>query len=186
MKTTNKLYLIVGPTGVGKNSVINELLKKTKSLKILPSYTNRKIRENEKERREHFFVTKNEFDKLIKENKLAEYEEVHPGLFYGVALDKTLELLKKNNLIKDIDVLGAQSLKKIFKDNVVIIFIKPPSLKELKNRVKNRGGLSEKEIKERLARVDFEMKQQNKSNYQIVNDKLKDCVNQVFDVIQKN
>ena len=179
----HKLFILVGPSGVGKNTIMEGVIKKNSSLKMVPSFTTRLARAGEKNGREYFFVTKTEFQKLIKNKRLLEHEEVHPGLFYGTPLNKISQLLRKNDLIKHIDVLGAQSLKKSFPENAVIIFIKPPSLKELKNRILKRGELSKRDAKERLSRIPFEMKMIKFSDYQVTNDKLEKCVKEVMEII---
>lgn len=182
----NKLFILVGPSGVGKNTLLSGVIEKIPNLKLFPSYTTRPIRTGEKEGREHFFVTNEQFQKLIDKNLLLEHEEVHPGLFYGVpCLAKIKSLLEKNNLIKDIDVLGAQSLKKAFPENLVIIFVKPPSIEELKNRILKRGELTQEQINARLARIPFEMEKITMADYQVINDKLEDCVNDTIKIIQK-
>jgi guanylate kinase len=182
----NKLFILVGPSGVGKDAVLEEVVKKIKNIKRFPSFTTRPPRNGEKNGREYFFVTEKEFKKLVKEKKLLEYEQVHPGIFYGTpATEKLKSLLKRHCLIKPIDVLGAQSIKKELKEGVVIIFLMPPSLRELKSRIKKRGELSTKEIKERLGRLEFEMKNAYIADYQVVNDKLQKCVNEVIKIFRK-
>jgi guanylate kinase len=181
----HKLFLLVGPSGVGKNTVMDGVIKKNLRLGIVPSYTTRPPREGEKNGREYFFITEAEFRNLIKNKQLLEHEEVHPGILYGTPLNKIGELLGKNNLIKHIDVLGVQSLKKSFPRNIVVIFIKPPSLEELKNRILKRGELSQKQIEERLARIPFEMEKIDLADYEVVNDKLDKCVDDVAKIIRK-
>ncbi|MFH1894645.1 MAG: guanylate kinase [Patescibacteria group bacterium] len=180
----HKLFILVGPSGVGKNTVMDGVLKKNLGLKMVPSFTTRAPRKREKNGREYFFITRNEFRKLIKNKLLLEHEQVHPGLFYGTPLNKIGQLLQKNNLIKHIDVLGAKSLKKAFPRNAVIIFIKPPSQKELKNRILKRGELSKKEMEERLSRIPFEMKMIKMADYQVINDKLEKCVADVVKIVK--
>ena len=117
----HKLFILVGPSGVGKDAVLKGVIKKMPALKRFPSYTTRPIRKREKEGREHFFVTDKKFRELINKKMLLEYEEVHPGLLYGTpSLGILKKLLSKHNLIKDVDVLGAQSLRKIFPENIII------------------------------------------------------------------
>jgi len=186
MTNKHKLFILAGPSGVGKNAVLEGVIKKIPNIKIFPSYTTRKKRKGEKEGREHFFVTEKKFKELINKKFMLEHQEVHPGLLYGTPAAEKLELLlSKHNLIKDVDVLGAQSLKKAFPKNSIIIFIKPPSLKELKNRILKRGELSEKQIEQRLLRIPFEMKMIKIADYQVINDKLKKCVSDLAKIVKK-
>ena len=182
---SHKIFALVGPSGVGKSVILKGVLKKIPELKIIPSYTTRPKRSAEKEGWEHFFVTIEEFKQLINGKKLLEYEQVHPGTFYGMPLAQTRERLQKDNLIRDIDILGSQSLKKFFPEQVVIIFIKPPNLNELKARITKRGEHSGKEIKERLSRINFEMERAHLADYLVVNDKLPMCIKEVAEIIRK-
>jgi guanylate kinase len=182
----HKLFILVGPSGVGKDAVLEGVIKKIPELKRFPSYTTRLPRNGKKNCREYYFVTKTKFKKLIKKKKLLEHEEVYPGLFYGTpSVEKLNKLLKGHSLIKPIDILGSQSIKKQLKEKAVIIFLKPPNLRELKSRITKRGGISEKEIKVRIARVDFEMKNRKTADYILVNDKFNKCVSDVIKIIKK-
>jgi guanylate kinase len=182
----NKLFILVGPSGVGKDAVLEGVIKKIKGLKRFPSFTTRLPRKGEKNGREYFFVAEKEFRQLMKKGELLEHEEVHPGLFYGTpAVGKLKNLLKKHNLIKPIDILGSQSIKKVLPETTVIIFIKPPNARELKARIKKRGGLTAKEMEERLGRFDFEIKNAHLANYQVINDKLEKCVSDIVKIIKK-
>jgi guanylate kinase len=182
-----KLFILVGPSGVGKDAVLEGVIKKMPELRRFPSYTTRNPRKGEKNGREYFFVTEAKFKELIKEKKLLEYEEVHPGLLYGTpSIGKLKKLLEKRSLIKPIDILGSQSIKKQLKKKSVIIFLKPPNLKELKSRIIKRGGISEKEIKERLARFNFEIKNRHLADYTLVNDKFDKCVSDVIKIIKNS
>ena len=180
----NKLFILVGPSGVGKDAVMAGVMRKLPELRILVSYTTRLPRPREKEGFDYFFVSLEKFQELISNKQLLEYEEVHPGLYYGTPLEQINNLLEKYNVIKVIDILGAQSLKKYFPRQTTIIFIKPPSLEELELRIKKRGGISEKEVEERLSRLSFEMAHANIADFQITNKILSECVSEVTQIIQ--
>lgn len=182
-ESNHKIFLLVGPSGAGKSAIIEGLINKIPGLKRLPSFTTRHKRRIEEEGREHLFVSIEKFKQLIKNEELLEYQEVYPGLFYGTPREITRQALQKNNLIKDIDVLGAQSLKKIFPGETVSIFVEPPNLTELKGRIKKRGHISAAEIKSRLKRVSLEMKNAHSADYRVINDKLPECTKEVIAII---
>jgi guanylate kinase len=182
----HKIFLVIGPSGVGKGAVVKEVMKKIPILKRFSSFTTRKPRKGEINGDEYFFVTEKKFSELIKNNQLLEYEEVHPGLLYGTPPEEKIrKLLENNSLIKDIDTLGSQSLKKIFSKNTVSIFLEPPSVEELRKRIEKRGSNSSKEIEERLSRLKFEMDRAQLADYRVVNDKLKKCIKEVTEIIEQ-
>lgn len=150
------LILLAGCSGSGKNTIIKELLKRNSNLKFLKSCTTRKKRFNEND--EYVFLSKEEFDKKLKNDEMFEHEEIHQN-FYGLT-KKVLEEIATSNennqhYIKDIGVLGHINLLRFFKGKVPVlsIFLTAPK-KELIRRLKERG---EKEIDLRLSRMEFEM-----------------------------
>lgn len=151
------LILITGCSGAGKNTIIQELQKKNPKIRFLKSCTTRQRRPQETDE-SYFFLSKNEFDELLKQDKIFEYEEIHQN-FYGIkkeSLDKAVEDEKDNiHYIKDVGVLGQISVVRALKNKipVVSIFLEVPRA-ELIKRLKGRG---EKDIDLRLARMEFEM-----------------------------
>jgi guanylate kinase len=181
---TGSLFILVGPSGVGKNMIMKGVQSRLPVLRQMPTATTRAIREGEQEGREHFFVTLERFSQMIAEQALIEHQEVYPGTYYGTprpGLQKALELDEK--LIADIDVLGAMAIKDAFPENVILIFVAPPSLADLEKRLRTRGNMPETEIAERLKRATFEMSFAPRCNYQIVNDTLEQSVDEVVGLI---
>lgn len=165
------LFIMVGPPGVGKNALMNKVLSDLKDLRQFPTATTRPMRPTEQQGREHLFVNREEFQKLIRDHALLEWQIVHDEL-YGMPRATIEEAIdKEQDLIADIDVLGATHLRSVYPDNTVLIFIRPPDLEELKRRMKRRGE-TEESIAKRLRRVDMEMQYAPLCDYLITNDNL--------------
>lgn len=177
------VFVLVGPSGVGKNTLMRLALDHVSGLRQLPTATTRPRRDDEQEGREHFFLTDEEFDQHIEENALLEWQWVH-GKRYGI-IRKSIEdaIRKQDDLIADIEVLGASILKKEFPNNTVLLFVSPPQLDALEDRIRKRGADTEEQIKTRLSRVGFEMKFAPQCDYLIVNDDLERATNDLLSII---
>ncbi len=175
------LVIFSGGSGVGKNTVIAELLK-LEGFELLPTYTTREKRVNETDGNPYFFITKAEFERKIEENEFYEYEPVH-GNYYGTSKKLLKEKRQtKNVLLKDIDVLGTRNLvNRIGEDiKLVTIFLKVASKEVLVERLTQR---KEKEIEKRLSRYDMEQSHQYEYNYIITNNDLETTKGLVLDII---
>lgn len=160
--------ILSGSSGVGKNTIINEMQKTNEKLVLMPTFTTREMREGEVSGNPFFYISKTEFQEKIKNNELIEHELIH-GNFYGSSHVLFDEYIKGGNIIiKDIGVEGAQnlSLKLADKTKILKIFLTVNSKSELKKRLKGRG---EKQIKLRLKRFKYEQQQMNKFDYIIFN-----------------
>ncbi len=178
------LFILVGPGGVGKNAIMNEALKRLPLFRQMPTATTRPMREGEAEGYQHFFVTPERFQQMIDDHHFIEYEEVHPGKFYGTPrAPLQAALAAGERLIADIDILGALKIREAFPENVRLIFIEPPSIDDLEKRLIQRGQISASDIADRLRRAQFEMAQVGQSDYRIMNDDFERCLQQVLDVI---
>lgn len=165
------LFVLVGPPGVGKNAMMNTVLSQIPSLRQLPTATTRPMRPNEQEGREHLFVSPAEFQRMIDEGDLIEWQVVH-GYQYGTPRSTVQQAMSAGqDLIADIEVLGATYLRSIFPENVVLIFVQPPSVDELVHRMHNRGE-TESEIQKRMQRVEMEMRYAAQCDYLITNDSI--------------
>jgi guanylate kinase len=178
------LYVISAPSGAGKTTIAKEILKKNPDIQFSISATTRAKRENEVDGRDYYFLSKEDFENKIKNNELIEYEKLYNNRYYGTlksVVDKSVE--ENKDIIFDIDVNGALNLKNFYKDNAVTIFIKPPDLDTLKQRLTNRKTESSLQIEERLKRVDMEMSKMNEFDYIVVNKELTEAVNEVQKII---
>ena len=177
------LFILVGPSGVGKNAIMKSVLPRF-GLRQMPTVTTRSPRDGEHEGQQHFFVSIEQFRKMLDEGRFAEYQENYPGIFYGTPRAQLEELLNSGaRLIADIDVVGASKLKELHPDRVIQIFIAPPSRDVLEARLRERGQMSEAELAERLKRADFEMTFESQADYRIVNDDLDETIEQAAEII---
>jgi len=179
------LYVIAAPSGAGKTTIVKEILKKNPDLVFSVSATTRKKRKTEEHGRDYFFFTKDEFIKKIEHAELIEYEILFNDEYYGT-LKSFVEANLTNNkrVIFDIDVKGALAIKKIYSEKAKLIFIMPPDIETLKERLSKRATESPKQIQERIKRVDLEIGKANDFDYIIVNDNLDKAVSEVQSIIK--
>lgn len=181
--TPGLLFVLVGPPGVGKNALMNIAFDDLDNLSQLATATTRSIRATEQEGREHVFVSMDKFRQMIEDDDLVEWQQVHLNL-YGIPR-QTLEeaFTRGHDLAADIDVLGATFIRSLYPRNVVLIFIEPPSIDELENRMRQRGE-PEGEIAKRMKRVAMEMTYAPLCDYVIVNDELEHAAADLKRIIQ--
>ena len=181
------LYVIAAPSGAGKTTIVRELLKKHPGIVFSVSATTRKKRDNETEGRDYFFYNKDEFRKMIENGELVEHEILFNGDYYGTLKSFVNENIENGrNVIFDIDVNGAVNIKKIYGNKAILIFIMPPDLDTLKERLKKRGTESIEQINERIKRVDLEIGKKNDFDYIVVNDDLQKAVSEVENFLNIN
>ncbi len=177
----NKLLVISGPSGVGKGTLVKALKARRADVVESISCTTRAPREGETHGKEYFFLTKEEFLRRIAENDFLEYDE-HFGNYYGTPKSFVQEMLKEKSVILEIDVVGALNAKKAIPDSVLIM-IAPPSLEELKRRLVGRGTETGADIENRLSRLDYEMSQQDKYDYVVINDDLERALLEIENIL---
>ena len=173
------LTVISGPSGAGKDSIVNEVVKrKNIDIWVSISMTSREPRGEEKDGKEYFFVTKEQFEEHIKEGDFLEYAEYN-GNYYGTPKSKINEYLDKGiDVILIIEINGALQIKNLIKE-ALFIFIMPPSMNELKERLINRGTESDEKIISRFKTAYQEINEVTKYNYVVVNDNLDKAVDKV-------
>lgn len=164
-----KLFLLIGPSGVGKGTLIEELKKRHSNWVFPISVTTRKKRPGEINGKTYYFFTKKQFEKAKENGEFLEYALVHNKEFYGLLAETVFTALKKGKIIfREIDIQGFESIqKKIFKNNLVSIFLLPPNLEVLKERIKSRSPLSDEEVKRRLESANNEIKKSKKCNHKV-------------------
>lgn len=169
------VFIISAPSGSGKSTLVNEILFRVPGLEFSVSYTTRQPRGSEKNEREYFFVTREEFEKMIAEDEFLEYADVF-GNYYGTARRFLRDAEDTHrDLLLDIDVQGAQQIKKKLPE-AVSVFILPPNRKELEARLRNRSLDTEQVIERRLATAAREIENYAKYDYILVNDRLEDSI----------
>ncbi len=170
---TGKLVIISAPSGAGKTTIVKHLLDEGLNLAFSVSATTRPIRGNETDGEDYFFLTVHEFKKKIENNEFVEWEEVYKDLFYGT-LKSELERIwaNGNHVLFDVDVKGGINLKNKFGTNAIAIFIMPPSVTELENRLVKRGTDTPEKIRIRVEKANDELKLANQFDLVIVNHQL--------------
>lgn len=182
-KKQGLLIVISGPSGCGKNSIINELLKIRKNTWVSISCTSREPRGEEKNDINYYFLSKEEFEQDIKNDEFLEYAE-YSGNYYGTPKKYIKEHLDKGeDVILEIEIQGALKIKEKL-DETVFIFIMPPSMQELKKRLINRNTDSLDKIDKRFKRAYEEINEIPKYNYVVVNDKLDLAVSKVNSILE--
>lgn len=178
------LIVISGPSGVGKGTVRNALFEREgHNLIYSISMTTRAPRCGEENGREYYFVSRDEFEQRIKDNKFLEYAEF-VGNYYGTPLDKVEEQLEAGNeVVLEIEVQGAMQVRKKMKD-AVFIFIAPPTMKDLKNRLNRRGTESQEIIQERYEKACREVELAHMYDYIVVNDTVENAADKIMAIIR--
>ena len=165
-----KLVIISAPSGAGKTTIVRHLLVSGLNLSFSISATTRPIRGTEKDGVDYFYLSVPEFKRKIANNELVEWQEVYKDLYYGTLKSETERILKdKKHVLFDVDVKGGINLKNIFGANALSIFIMPPSIEELENRLTRRATDSQEKIRIRVDKAREEMKLANQFDTVIVN-----------------
>ncbi|MDD4107696.1 MAG: guanylate kinase [Prolixibacteraceae bacterium] len=172
-----KLIIFSAPSGSGKTTIIRHILSQGFPLEFSVSATSRHPRQGEKHGKDYYFLSENEFLDKIKNNEFLEYEEVYDGLYYGTLRSEVEKKREQGkNIIFDVDVIGGLNIKKIYRNDALAIFIKPPSAEELENRLKKRSTETPEKISMRIARAEKEIKFAEKFDVIVVNDILEDAL----------
>ena len=169
----NKLVIISAPSGAGKSTIISHLLKCGLGLEFSVSATTRQPRGTEQNGVEYYFFNVEEFEHHISQNDFVEYEQVYEGRYYGTLKSEMQRIWdKQNTVLFDVDVVGGVNLKKMFGSNALSVFIKPPSIEELRRRLIGRSTDSMEEIEKRVSKAENEVAFAEQFDITIVNDSL--------------
>lgn len=175
------LLAVSGPSGVGKGTMVKTLLSRRTDVVESVSCTTRAPREGEVNGKHYFFLSKEEFERRIREDDFLEYDE-HFGNYYGTPKSFVRETLKEKSVIMEIDVVGALNAKKTFPECILVMVV-PPSVEELKRRLSGRGSETEEQISGRLARMEYELSRKGEYDHIIVNDDLEKAIEALSNII---
>ena len=176
------LFVMSGPSGAGKTTIVKGALSELEDLEFSISYTTRPWRQGEKNGKDYFFVDEEEFKALIGEGEFLEWQEVH-GHLYGTSRHYVHSKTNSGvNVLFDVDVKGAMSIKKQVKD-AVFVFVAPPSFKELKERLVKRHTENQKDLKKRIEDAKHELSQIAEFDYLIVNNDVQQSIKQLESII---
>lgn len=183
-KTMGKVVIVSAPSGSGKTTVVNHLLEAFDCFAFSVSATTRAPRGVEKNGEAYHFISVEEFQRRIREKQFVEFEQVYNGVYYGTLKSEVERIWEMSKVILfDVDVRGGVNLKKYFGDEALSIFVKAPSIKEIRRRLENRGTDSQAFIDERVKKARIEMMYQPKFDYILVNDDLQTCLAEADRVI---
>ena len=178
-----QLFVISGASGVGKSSILKRVMKEMPALQFSESATSRAPRPGEENGVQYFFVTEEAFKQMISQGAFVEYD-YHMGNYYGTLKSEILNKTKNGSMILDIEPVGALHVREIYPE-AILIYVAPPSLEVLEQRLRGRNDTSEEQMKLRRERADWESSQMEKYDYVVVNDVLEDCVEKVLHIIRE-
>ena len=182
--TRGRLIVISAPSGAGKTSIARAILERTPHTRFSVSATTRPMRETEREGVDYFFLTKEEFLRRVEAQEFAEWEEIY-GDYYGTLrseIDRALAMGER--ILFDVDVKGGLSIKRLYPE-ALLVFIEPPSLEILRERLRNRRTEDPETLRRRLARVPMEMELGKSFDHQVVNDRLDRAIGEVEQIVQQ-
>lgn len=170
------MIVVSAPSGAGKTTIVKHLLSRFPQLGFSVSATSRGKRAGEKDGREYHFVSQEKFESMIAHHELLEWQEVYPGSYYGTPISELNRMLGQGLIpVFDVDVVGGTNIKKMFGREVLALFIKPPSLTILENRLRLRGTENEASISKRIQKAEWEMGFEKEFDWVIVNDQLEEA-----------
>ena len=183
MKNLKKLIIITGPSGVGKGTVVKELLDRNKDIWLSISATTRNPRVGEKDGLNYYFISEERFKDMIDKKEFLEWAQF-AGNYYGTPLSTVNEKIEKGFIVLlEIEVEGAKQIKEKFPE-ALSIFLLPPSKAELEKRIRNRGTEKEEAIDRRLSRADYEIASSDEFDFVLTNHDIDETVKGVFKIIK--
>ena len=183
MNNQKKLIILTGPSGVGKGTVVKEILGKDKKIWLSISATTREPRQGEKDGENYYFLNQEKFKEMIEQNLFLEWAQF-AGNYYGTPFSSVNEKIKNGfTVLLEIEVEGARQIKNKF-PNSMSIFLLPPDKAELERRIRNRGTEEEEEIKKRLSRANYEISVSNQFDFALTNYNVDETAKKIIKLIK--
>lgn len=179
-----KLIIFSAPSGAGKTTIVKHLLQQNFNLGFSISATSREARHTETQGKDYYFISEKEFQQKVKNDEFLEWEEVYKGTSYGT-LKSEVERIRNLgiNVIFDVDVVGGMNIKKYYGTEALAVFVQPPSVEELQNRLTNRSTETKGKIQMRIAKAEHELSFANQFDVVITNDDLENTLEETEKVI---
>lgn len=183
----NKIIIVTAPSGAGKTTIVRYLLQRYPAkLSFSVSATTRQPRADEINGKDYYFLSKDAFHQKIQNNEFVEWEMVYEGKYYGTLLSELERIWKTGRIpVLDIDVKGALHIQSRFPDTAISIFIQPPSVKELKQRLESRGTETAESLKTRVNKASYELSFKDHFNYTVVNNQLEAACNEAEAIVTR-
>ena len=179
-KGRGRLVIVSAPSGAGKSTIVRALLNNDLGLQFSVSACNRPPRAREQDGREYYFLSTEDFLRRVAAGDFLEWEEVYPGRYYGTLRSEVERILAAGrHVIFDVDVLGGMSIKREYGERALAVYIMPPSLAVLEERLRKRSTETEEELAVRLARAGEELRQASAFDLQVVNEHLQTAIREV-------
>jgi len=170
---TGKVIIVSAPSGAGKTSIVKHVLQFLPELRFSTSATTRTMREGEINGKDYHFLSVDDFKKGIERDDFLEWEEVYANQFYGTLKSEIQRIWDEGKtVIFDVDVKGGLNIKKYFGDKALAIFVEPPTVQELENRLRNRGTETEESLRKRVEKAEYELSFAPRFDKIILNDDL--------------
>ncbi|MBO6080598.1 MAG: guanylate kinase [Bacteroidales bacterium] len=183
---TGKVIIVSAPSGAGKTSIVKHVLQYLPDLRFSTSATTRSMREGEVNGKDYHFLTVDDFKKGISRDDFLEWEEVYANQFYGTLKSEIQRIWDEGKtVIFDVDVKGGLNIKKYFGDNALAIFVEPPTIEELENRLRKRGTETDESLRKRVEKAEYELSFAPKFDKIILNDNLDDAREEMLHTIRE-
>lgn len=185
MQHQPKLIIVSAPSGSGKTTIVRHLLSCFPSLAFSVSATSRKIRGGEQDGKDYFFISEDEFRNRIASGDLLEWQEVYSGSLYGTLKSEVERMMSEGkDVIFDVDVVGGLNIKKEFGNRALSVFVKPPSVKIIEERLNCRNTDSAETIRNRVAKAEQELSYADRFDFVLVNDDLENAKQEISKVVE--
>ena len=180
-----KMIIISAPSGAGKSTIVKYLLKQGLKLEFSISACSRDKRDGEKDGKDYYFLSPDEFRRRIEQGDFLEWEEVYPGSYYGTLRSEVDRIWQAgNHVVFDVDVVGGVNIKKQYPENSLALFIMPPDLETLKKRLMKRGTETEESLQKRVGKAEEELTFADKFDRIIVNDELDKACRETLEAVK--
>lgn len=184
-QNSGKLIIFSAPSGAGKTTIVRHLLSCGFGLHFSVSATSRPPRMNESNGKDYYFLSAEEFREKINHGEFLEWEEVYAGTLYGTLKSEVDKVIAGGtHVIFDVDVKGGLNIKKQYREQALAVFVQPPSVAELKNRLTNRSTESEEKIRMRIEKAEFELSFASQFDVVLINDNLKETLSKAESIVR--